>query len=111
MPSRSRSVALLAAALMVAGCSGAARPGVAPARELRVCADPNNLPFTNDRLEGFENRIARLVARDLGATVRYTWWAQRRGFFRNTLKAHECDVVMGIPVGLEMAMATRPYYR
>src|SRR4051812_4838200 len=94
----------LAAASTAATASGA-RP------ELRICADPNNLPFTNDRLEGFENRIARLVARDLGATVRYTWWAQRRGFFRNTLKAHECDVVMGIPVGLEMAMATRPYYR
>ena len=82
-----------------------------PRRELRVCADPNNLPFSNRRLEGFENQIAALLARDLGAEVRYTWWAQRRGFFRNTLKAGLCDVVMGVPSSFEMALPTRPYYR
>ena len=71
--------------LALAALAGAA-PAPAP-RELRVCADPNNLPFTNQRGEGFENRIAELVARDLHAQVRYTWWAQRRGFFRNTLNA------------------------
>jgi mxaJ protein len=81
------------------------------ARELRVCADPNNLPFSNAKLEGFENRIAEVVARDLRATVRYTWWAQRRGFLRNTLKAGLCDVVMGLPSAIEMAQTTRPYYR
>jgi quinoprotein dehydrogenase-associated probable ABC transporter substrate-binding protein len=80
-------------------------------RELRVCADPNNLPFTDRRGAGFENRIAELVAKDLGATVRYTWWAERRGFFRNTLKAGLCDVVLGVPTGTEMALPTRPYYR
>jgi mxaJ protein len=73
---------------------------------LRVCADPNNLPFTNDRLEGFENRIAALLARDLGTTVEYTWWAQRRGFFRDTLNANVCDLVMGIPSRMEMAATT-----
>jgi quinoprotein dehydrogenase-associated probable ABC transporter substrate-binding protein len=79
---------------------------------LRVCADPNNLPYSNDRLEGFENRLAALVARDLGlAEVRYTWWAQRRGFLRNTLTAGECDVVMGLPRSVDGAMTTRPYYR
>ena len=78
---------------------------------LRVCADPNNLPFTNDNLEGFENRIANLLARDLGTTVEYTWWAQRRGFLRNTLNAGLCDVVLGLPVGMEMAATTRRYYR
>jgi mxaJ protein len=89
-----------------------ARPGAArPARELRVCADPNNLPFSNQKLEGFENRLAEIVARDLGASVRYTWWAQRRGFFRNTLKAGACDVVLGVPASLEMVAPTRPYYR
>jgi mxaJ protein len=76
-----------------------------------VCADPNNLPFSNSRGEGFENQLAALVARDLHATVSYTWWAQRRGFIRNTLKAGECDVVMGLPSGFEMAATTRPYYR
>ncbi|HYX26285.1 MAG TPA: substrate-binding domain-containing protein [Thermoanaerobaculia bacterium] len=80
-------------------------------RELRVCADPNNLPFSNQRLEGFENRLAEIVARDLGASVRYTWWAQRRGFFRNTLKAGVCDVVLGVPASLQMVAPTRPYYR
>jgi mxaJ protein len=78
---------------------------------LKVCADPNNLPFSNERGEGFENKIAELVARDLGARVEYTWWAQRRGFFRNTLKSGACDVVFGLPSGSEMALTTAPYYR
>ena len=86
-------------------------PGAAPARTLRVCADPNNLPFSNERREGLENRLAELVAADLGARVEYTWWAQRRGFIRNTLGADLCDVVMGIPGSFELALATRPYYR
>ena len=92
--------------LAFAGSAAAREPAV-----LRVCADPNNLPFSNDRLEGFENKLAALVAREMGATVSYTWWAQRRGFFRNTLKAGVCDVVMGVPTGFEMASPTRPYYR
>jgi mxaJ protein len=87
----------------------------APAREsqpvLRVCADPNNLPFSNDRLEGFENEIARLLADTTGARLEYTWWAQRRGFIRNTLNANACDVVLGVPASLELALPTRPYYR
>lgn len=78
---------------------------------LKVCADPNNLPFSNKRGEGFENKLAELVARDLNASVEYTWWAQRRGFFRNTLKAGECDLVVGVPSGFEMALTTTPYYR
>jgi mxaJ protein len=77
---------------------------------LRVCADPNNLPFSNARGEGFENRIAELVALELGRSVEYTWWAQRRGFVRNTLKAGVCDVIIGVPLGFEMAATTRPYY-
>jgi len=62
----------------------------------RVCADPNNLPFSNERGEGFENRIASLLASDLGERVEYTWWAQRRGFVRNTLNARSCDVILGV---------------
>jgi quinoprotein dehydrogenase-associated probable ABC transporter substrate-binding protein len=80
-------------------------------RVLRVCADPNNLPFSNERLEGFENKIAELIASDMNAKVSYTWWAQRRGFIRNTLNASECDVVMGLPSSFEMALTTSPYYR
>jgi len=95
--------------LLLAACAkGHASP---PERELRVCADPNNLPFTNRQLEGFENRLADLLARDLHATVRYTWWPQRRGFIRSTLKAGACDVVLGVPSSFEMALPTRPYYR
>jgi len=78
---------------------------------LRVCADPNNLPFSNQSGEGFENKLAELLAHDLGERVEYTWWAQRRGFFRNTLKAGVCDLVIGVPSGFEMALTTRPYYR
>jgi mxaJ protein len=88
--------------------------GVLPAcssRQLRVCADPNNLPFSNQRLEGFENKIAALVGHDLRAKVQYTWWAQRRGFFRNTLNAHQCDIVMGVPASFDLALPTQPYYR
>ena len=78
---------------------------------LRVCADPNNMPYSNAREQGFENRIASLFARDLGMRVEYTWWAQRRGYVRNTLKAGLCDVVMGIPSSSELVLVTRPYYR
>ena len=81
------------------------------ARELRVCADPNNLPFSNAAGEGFENRIVALLARDLGAEVDYTWWAQRRGAVRNTLNAGECDVIPGMASSGGMTGTTDPYYR
>lgn len=84
---------------------------LANARELRVCADPNNMPFSNAGGEGFENKIAGIVARELGATLSYTWWAQRRGFIRNTLKAGLCDLVPGTPTNLEILRTTAPYYR
>lgn len=83
----------------------------AEAGELRVCADPNNLPFSNSQGQGFENKIAELIARDLGATVSYTWWAQRRGYVRNTLKAKLCDLWPGVATGVGMLDTTRPYYR
>jgi len=84
---------------------------IADARELRVCADPNNLPFSNERGEGFENKIAELIADELGATLSYTWWAQRRGFIRNTLNTGLCDLVTGTTNGIEMLRTTLPYYR
>jgi len=96
-------IAILCLLVLSAGC---ARP-----EPVRVCADPNNLPFTNAKREGFENKIAELLARDLGARVEYTWWAQRRGFIRNTLNARRCDVVMGLPARVDLAQTTRPYYR
>jgi mxaJ protein len=88
-----------------------ASPADAAGRELRVCADPNNLPFSNQKGQGFENRIAELVAEELDAELSYTWWAQRRGFIRNTLNAGACDVVMGVPAGYELLETTAAYYR
>jgi len=94
-------------ALVTIGVAQAFRP----APVLRVCADPNNLPFSNSRGEGFENRLAEMLAADTGARLEYTWWAQRRGFLRNTLRAGECDFLMGVPSSFELAETTRPYYR
>lgn len=106
---RLAGVAVLSACVTIGGCRGAeARTAQ---RELRVCSDPNNMPFSNLRQEGFENRIANLIARDLHATVKYTWWAQRRGFIRNTLNAGKCDVVIGVPASFDLTAVTEPYYR
>lgn len=80
-------------------------------KEFRVCADPNNLPFSNRTQDGFENKIAELLARELQSQVAYTWWPQRRGFIRNTLSAGACDVVMGVPSGYDPVLTTQPYYR
>ncbi|HYC01022.1 MAG TPA: substrate-binding domain-containing protein [Candidatus Limnocylindrales bacterium] len=95
-------------ALMLSGAAAAHAQAPAP---LRVCADPNNLPFSNERQEGFENKIAEVLAAELGTSVEYTWWAQRRGFIRNTLGEQRCDVLMGVPADLEMVLTTQPYYR
>jgi len=100
----------LFALLAVVSSCGPARAATT-VRELRVCSDPNNLPFSNEREQGFENRIAELVARDLNAKLRYTWWAQRRGFVRNTLNSGECDLFIGVPSSFERVRTTIPYYR
>jgi quinoprotein dehydrogenase-associated probable ABC transporter substrate-binding protein len=96
------------AALIVA--AAAAAPARAP-REFRVCSDPNNLPFSNQQGEGFENKIAELFARDLHASVKYDWLAQQRGFSRKTLKTGACDVIMGVPAHYDPVLTTKPYYR
>ena len=107
---RPLATALVALALAVPTSAWAQSPARVP-RVLRVCADPNNLPFSNERREGFENRIAELVAREMGAELQYVWWAQRRGYVRNTLRAGLCDLFIGMPTGLDMVLVTRPYYR
>jgi mxaJ protein len=107
---RLRGVAfvLIAAAALIgpAGCRGQT-----PTPPLRVCADPNNLPFSDRDGAGFENKIAELAAADRHATLEYTWWPQRRGFVRNTLAAGACDLVIGVPATYELTRTTRPYYR
>lgn len=82
-----------------------------PAAPLRVCADPNNLPFSNQQQQGFENQIATLIARDMGTSVTYYWFPQREAFFEKTLDRGLCDVVMSVPEGMEGTATTRAYYR
>jgi mxaJ protein len=102
----------LALALVAAGGLASAPPTSTRALpELRVCADPNNLPFSNEKGEGFENRIAELMARDLGTTLRYVWLPQRRGFVRNSLNAGTCDLIVGVPAEFDPVRTTKPYYR
>lgn len=78
---------------------------------LRVCADPRNLPLSNDKGEGFENKIAELLAARLQKRLAYTFFPQATGFFRMTLGAHRCDVVMGYPQGDDLVQGTNPYMR
>jgi quinoprotein dehydrogenase-associated probable ABC transporter substrate-binding protein len=77
----------------------------------RVCADPRNLPFSNEAGEGFENKLAELFAKKLDKKVAYAWYPGATGFVRNTLNAHKCDVIMGFPQGSDFAQVTNPYYR
>jgi len=116
----SRALAMASALLLlpVAAPAQQGSPPVGEDRVLRVCEDPNNLPFSNRAGEGFENKLAELLARELGWTLEYTWFPQRMGFIRNTLRARDpdsnrfkCDLVMGVPAGFELASTTKPYYR
>jgi mxaJ protein len=78
---------------------------------LRVCGDPNNLPFSNEKLEGIENKIAAVLAKDLGWEVEYVWWPHQRGLVRRVLNTERCDVLVGIPKGYDLVRWTKPYYR
>ena len=78
---------------------------------LTVCGDPNNLPFSNEQLEGFENKIAQLIAAELGRPLHYRWWPQTVGFVRNTLQTRLCDLIMGISTVNDLVQNTNPYYR
>jgi quinoprotein dehydrogenase-associated probable ABC transporter substrate-binding protein len=79
---------------------------------LRVCADPNSMPFSNEKGEGFENKLAKFIAAKLGRKdVQYTWYPMATGFVRKTLGEHRCDVIMGYPQGDELVQNTNPYYR
>ena len=78
---------------------------------LRVCADPRNMPFSDEQGEGFENKLAELFAQKLGKGLAYAWYPQATGFVRNTLGAHKCDIIMGFPQGNDLVQSTNPYYR
>lgn len=106
----------IAALALLAGAAGAEEQS-APRKALRVCQDPNNLPFSNTRGEGIENRIAEVFGKALGMPVSYYSFPQRLAFIRNTLRYklpgedYPCDIVMGVPVGFDQVSVTKPYYR
>jgi quinoprotein dehydrogenase-associated probable ABC transporter substrate-binding protein len=114
MPPLAWVIAILA---LMATSASAQAPGLGPSAELvdphtfRVCADPHDLPFSNQAGEGFENKLAELFASKLGETTSYTYYPQVIGFVRNTLNALRCDVVMGDVVGDDLMQTTNPYYR
>lgn len=110
----SGAVALLVLAFQVSGNIGAHATTVIEAVDpdrLRVCADANNLPFSNKAGEGFENKIAELLAEKLDRPLVYTWLPQIVGFVRKTLNAKKCDLIIGVNAGNEQVLNTNPYYR
>jgi quinoprotein dehydrogenase-associated probable ABC transporter substrate-binding protein len=120
VPGRLLLVAVLAGVASIAVAvrsSHAQGPGLDSGLELvdpnvlRVCADPHNLPFSNDKGEGFENKLVELLAQKLNRRLAYMWYPQSVGFVRNTLGAHRCDVIPGFPQGDDLVQSTNPYYR
>src|SRR5215475_9189731 len=110
-------VAAFGILLLTCGLVRAQAPGLGSSAELvdpksfRVCADPRNLPFSDEAGEGFENKLAELFAQKMGEPTSYTYYPQVIGFVRNTLLALRCDVVMGVAVGDDLVQTTNPYYR
>lgn len=106
-----------AAALLLGAALAAAAHADEPRRAFRPCIDPNNLPFSNEKGEGFENRIAELLARRLGLPVESFAWPQRMNFVRNTIRYrlpgtdYRCDILLGVPTGFDQVSVTKPYYR
>jgi mxaJ protein len=105
------AAALAVSCVLSGGAWADPAPAATPSHVLRVCGDPNNLPFSNDKLQGIENKIATVVAVDLGMTVAYTWWPHQRGVVKRVLNTGVCDVMLGIPKGYDLVLWTRPYYR
>jgi mxaJ protein len=109
-----RSIPLLISLLCAGASNAMAQEAATPQTvqpALRVCSDPNNLPFSNRQQEGFENRLAELIAAELGARLEYAWMPQRRGFIRRTLGAGKCDLVLGVPADYDEVLTSTPYYR
>src|ERR1051326_9045144 len=122
--SKLRKIATLAAvanAIFVCFCATAVRAQVNESGDLSIelidpkvlpaCPAPRNMPFSDEKGEGFENKLAELVAHKLGKSLAYSWYPQAPGFVRNTLGAYKCDVIMGYPQGNDIVQSTNPYYR
>jgi mxaJ protein len=109
----------IAAVLALAGTSAfpssltaqALRPNVEKPGIIRVCADPDNMPLSNQKGEGFEQKIAELIAKEWNAKVEYAWWPVRRGFFARALNGRYCDLAVEAPPALDIASVTKPYFR
>lgn len=111
---RGRAIAIVTASILLAGIPTASRAATSEAVDkaaLRVCADPNNMPYSNEAGEGFENKIAELFAAELGVPVKYTWYPNTVGFIRNTLRVRKCDLILAAPTASELLQNTNPYYR
>jgi mxaJ protein len=112
------AVALAAAVATAPGVQAQQEPAPSPSvivgrppHAFRVCADPDDLPFSNDKQQGFDNKIAAVLAKDLNDTLTFAWWPTRRGFVRNTLSSSGCDVIIGVPKGYDLVLPTNSYYR
>ena len=100
--------------ILIAGMlssTGAAAEEEPQPKQLRVCADPDNLPFSNEERQGLENKIAEVVAHDLGASLSYFWWPHQRGLVRHTFGEDKCDVLIGVPHDFDPVLTTKAYYR
>jgi mxaJ protein len=106
-----RTLVMLGALALLSSLPNRSSIMFAESPPLRVCGDPDNLPFSNQKLEGFENKIATLIASELGTTATYFWWPHQRGLIKNTFNEDRCDVVIGIPKGYDPVLWTKPYYR
>jgi quinoprotein dehydrogenase-associated probable ABC transporter substrate-binding protein len=111
-PKQWRRVAALVGALLVCetGTAAAQIRELVDRSELKICGEPNNLPFSDEKKEGFENKIAELIGSELGRKVDYVWVPRVVGFVRNTLRARLCDLVMGTVAGDDTMQTTNPYY-
>ncbi len=105
------ALALAASAILPGGGSAGAGEAKDEPKKLRVCGDPNNLPFSNEKREGIENEIAAVLAKELGWELEYVWWSHQRGLVRRVLNTERCDVLLGIPKGYDLVAWTKPYYR
>jgi mxaJ protein len=102
---------LAAIGLLPQAAQAQLRPGLQKPGVIRVCADPDNMPLSNQRGEGFEQKIAELVAKEWNAKVEYAWWPVRRGFFARALNGRYCDIAIQAPADFDMAGVTKPYFR
>ncbi|HEY0293686.1 MAG TPA: substrate-binding domain-containing protein [Hansschlegelia sp.] len=108
---RGAALAVLAVAVSYSGAASAQTSDLVNRATLRVCADPADMPLSNEKGEGFENKIAELMSKDLGIPLVYTWFPQATGFYRRTLGEKHCDVVFGVPSGADPYLNTNAYFR